>query len=283
MMTDQTNAFDGTNSYLTYYTTGWQSSTGVDLYMILKNHIHSNWATVSSLPPAGTYTGTQSVTLATPSLGTIFFTTDGSAPTTSSMNGSSPITGIIVKTNSTLKFFAKDNIGNIGPMGSAHYTILIPVVTQMNDTTASYGLTAYSGKQIMAEYISTNSSLVGKSIDMMTVQLKKGGSPTGAVQVGIFNNDLSVKQLFGTFDSSTLTTSYTQYTFALSSPQTYQIQSGDRIGIKFTGGNSSNFVAMMTDQTNAFDGTNSYLTYYTTTWNSLTVKDLYMILKLHIY
>ena len=139
----------------------------------------------------------------------------------------------------------------------------------MSDTVASQGLSTYSGRQSHAEFVSPTSSLIGKSIDCITVQMKKVGAPTGTVQVGVFNTDLSVKQLIGTIDPSTISTSYAQYTFSLTSPQTYLIQSGDRIGIKYTGGDTSNYVAIMQDITNAFDSTNSYHTYYTTAWTNL--------------
>jgi len=155
------------------------------------------------------------------------------------------------------------------------------ITYQMNDVTATYGLPISSARQIYAEYVSGTSSLVGKSIDTVVVELRKGGSPTGTFQVGIFNSDRSVKQLFGTKDVSSLSTSYTKYTFALPSSQSYKIQSGDRIGVKYTGGSSSNYVAIMSDQTNSFDGTNSYIAFYTTGWQNSISQDLYMSLQLH--
>ena len=238
--------------------------------------------TVSASPSSGTFTLPQSVTLSATAPSTIYYTTDGSTPTTSSANGPSPLT-LTINTNSTVKFFAKDASNNLSPVVSATYTINLSVVTQMSDTIASSGLSTYSGRQIQAEFVSPTSVLVGKSIDTITVQMKKVGAPTGSIQVGIFNTDLSVKQLIGTIDPSTLTTSYAQYTLSLAAPQTYQIQSGDRIGVKYTGGDTSNYVAVMTDTTNAFDSTNSYLTYYTTSWQTFTTQDLYMILKSHVY
>ena len=162
----------------------------------------------------------------------------------------------------------------------------------MQDTTASYGLSVHSARQIQAEYVNSSSVLVGKQIDTITVQLKKVGLPIGSAQVGTFNSDLSVKKLFGTIDSSTLTTSYKDYTFSLPAGQTYQILSGDRIGVKYTGGeNSTNHIAIMTDQngTEPFDGMNSYLTYYAacivcnhthSKWWSFPTKDLYMTLEM---
>ena len=239
--------------------------------------------TVTASPATGTYTSAQSVALTASLPSTIYYTTDGSTPTTSSTNGPSPVP-LTIKTNSTVKFFAKSTQNNvIGPVGTATYTIIYPVVTQMSDTTASSTISTYSGRQIHAEFVSPTSSLIGKPIDSITVRLNKVGAPTGTVQVGIFNTDLSVKQLFGTISASSLTTTSTQYTFSLPVLQTYQIQSGDRIGIQFNGGSSSNNVSITRDTANTFDGTNSYRTQYTTSWTTSTGQDIYMILKTHAY
>ena len=362
---DTANSFDGTNSYYTSYTTSWQTSTGQDIYMILKTHLYSGGptvtalpttgtynpplsvklvasepstvyyttdgstpttsstnapspvsltvntnstvkffakdasnnaspvssatytiipaTTVSALPAGGTYTAAQLVTLtASRPSSTIYYTTDGSTPTTSSTNAPSPVS-LTVNTNSTLKYFAKDSFNNLGPIGTSTYTITYPVVTQMNDTTASSTLSVYSSTQIRAENVSSTSVLVGKTIDSITIRLSKAGSPSGTVQVGVFNTNLSVKQLFGSFNANTLTTTSTLKTYSLPSLQTYTIQPGDKIGIKFTGGSSSNNVLITVDTGNHFDGTNSYLSSYTTSWQSLTAQDLYMILKTHAY
>lgn len=170
--------------------------------------------------------------------------------------------------------------GTLTPVHSATYTPTPAVEIPMNDTTTTYGLSTYAGIPIQAEYVSSTSSLVGKSIDTIIVGLRSGGTPTGVIQIGVFNNDLSVKKIFGTKDATTLTTSYIRYSFSLNSSQTYQIQSDDRIGIKFTGGNVTNFVAIMTDQNDTFDNTNSYLTYfYGTNWINNNAVDISMILK----
>lgn len=153
-------------------------------------------------------------------------------------------------------------------------------VIQMKDTVTSYGATTNSANQIQAEYVSSTSSLIGKSIDTITVNLKKIGSPTGTIQIGTFNTDLSVKQLFGTKDASSLSTSFTQSSFSLPTSLTYAIQSGDRIGIKFANGSSTNYVDIAVDQTNSFDSTKSYYVVYTTSWQTFTGKDLTMTLTL---
>lgn len=177
---------------------------------------------------------------------------------------------------------AINNCNNINNLGIITGNPINNTCTYMQDTTASYGLSVYSGRQIHAEWVSNTSSLVGNQMDTIMVQLKKVGSPTGTASIGVFNTDLSIKKTFGTIDVSTLTTSYKNYKFALTIPHSYQIQAGDRIGIKFAGGNAStNYIVIMTDQndTDPFDGINSYLMYYTTAWQNYPTKDIYMILK----
>ena len=152
-------------------------------------------------------------------------------------------------------------------------------VRQMSDTTTSGATSVYSAKQMNTEFVTGSSVLAGKQIDSITVKLSKAGNPTGNVQIGVFNADLSVKQLFGTKDAATLTTAQTDYTFQLSNNALYTIQSGDYIGVKFTGGDANNYILVMRDWTNSFDGTNSYRAWYSSYWNYYTGDDLYMILK----
>lgn len=154
-------------------------------------------------------------------------------------------------------------------------------ITHMEDRTSSFGLSVYSGRQIQAEFVSTTSQLIGDQIDTITLKLKKVGSPTGTATIGVFNTDLTVKKEFGTIDVSTIVGIYPEYTFALPSEQTYQIGSGDRIGIKYTGGNSANYIGVMTDNKIAdpFDGQNTYHQFYTTKWTKFLNNDLYLILK----
>jgi len=171
----------------------------------------------------------------------------------------------------------------ITPPSDATYTansvvaVSNPII-HMSDTTASSGFGTYIGRPINAENVTPTSQLVGDNIDSITLQLKKTGSPTGVTAIGVFNTNLSVKKLFGLKDASTLSTSFANYTFI--SGEKYQIQSGDRIGINFTGGDSTNNITVMRDTVVAdpFDGVNSYHTYYDTAWRSST-NDLYMILK----
>ncbi len=79
--------------------------------------------TTNASPGGGTYDSSQSVTL-TCSDGSgsgcyrIYYTTDGSTPTTSSTVYSNPIS---IASNTTLNFFAKDNAGNSSPVSTETY------------------------------------------------------------------------------------------------------------------------------------------------------------------
>ena len=196
--TDLADPFDGTNSYRQWFTTSWQSYTGEDMYMILKQ-----------TDPAPTFT------------------------------------------------------------------------VQMEDNTASGGRQLYSALSIRAEYVSPTSQLIGDQIDQITLRLARVGTPTGFATIGVFDSAGNLKKQFGLQSVQNIPTAYSDYTYQLGNNNSYAIQSGDRLGIKFAGGNSTNYVSVMvdTDANDPFDGTNSYRQWFTTSWQSLTGEDMYMVLK----
>lgn len=243
-------------------------------------HMDNTPPTVLNSPAADTYTSGQSVTLtANEPATTIYYTVDGSTPTTGSPVYSAPIA---IANTTTLKFFGRDTAGNSGPVTTAVYVISTGgsfPITQMADNTQTFGL---SGQQAHVEFVSPTSQLVGKSIDQITLKLRKTGAPAGTIEVGIFNPDLTTKKLFGTMTTSNITSAYTDYAFSLANSNLYLVQSGDRIGIKYTGGDSANFVAVMLDKDAAdpFDGTNTYRQQYgTPSWTSSLSDDMYMTLR----
>ncbi len=89
--------------------------------------IQASVATPTFSPAAGTYTLAQSVTISDTTLGaTIYYTTDGTTPTSSSTKYTGPIT---VSSTETLKAIAVSSGGTNSAVGSAAYTInLLPVV-----------------------------------------------------------------------------------------------------------------------------------------------------------
>ncbi|MCU0795416.1 MAG: autotransporter-associated beta strand repeat-containing protein [Akkermansiaceae bacterium] len=87
----------------------------------------SNFTVAPSFnPPAGGYVGPQSVTLSSEPGATIYYTTDGSAPTTSSPSGPSPINGVTIPLNSTVTvraFATKSGLGDSEPTSATYTTI----------------------------------------------------------------------------------------------------------------------------------------------------------------
>ena len=90
---------------------------------------------VSASPAGGAFTAAQSVVLTAtdpaPSAGgsTIFYTTDGTTPTTASTSGPSPVT-VSVPNSLTLKYFAVDAAGNASAVASQVYQIGSVSITQ---------------------------------------------------------------------------------------------------------------------------------------------------------
>lgn len=97
-------------------TAGNSSSVSSQTYTI-----DSTLPAVAANPPAGTYSGTQFVSLVSSKSGSIYYTIDGSAPSISSATYTSPIR---ISPNSTviLKYFAKDLLGNVGVISTQTYT-----------------------------------------------------------------------------------------------------------------------------------------------------------------
>ncbi|WP_415280592.1 hypothetical protein [Candidatus Nitrososphaera sp. FF02] len=155
-------------------------------------------------------------------------------------------------------------------------------ITHMSDMTATSGYGVHAPKPARAELATPSSQLVGDKIDSITLKLKRVGTISGTAEIGILDANNNIKKLFGTINVATLTTTYTDYEFHLTGGELYTIVSGDRIGIKYTGGDASNWVAVMLDLDAAdpFDGTNSYHQYRQgSSWLSNTDRDMYMILK----
>jgi uncharacterized repeat protein (TIGR01451 family) len=76
--------------------------------------------TVTVNPVGGNFDDVQNVTLTTDEPATIYYTTDGSTPTTSSTQYTGPIS---ITDTTTLKFFAVDTAGNASPVQSETYNI----------------------------------------------------------------------------------------------------------------------------------------------------------------
>lgn len=78
---------------------------------------------LTAAPAGGTYSGPQSVSLSMNVPGTIYYTTDGSTPTTASSSYAGPIK---VSSSETLKFMGVDQAGNSSAVQTQVYTITAP-------------------------------------------------------------------------------------------------------------------------------------------------------------
>ncbi len=86
-------------------------------------------ATPAFLPPAGFYTGAQTVTVSCSTAGsTIYYTTNGSPPTSGSPNGASPIqVGVPANMTMTIKAYATAPGFTQSPTASATYQTVTPI------------------------------------------------------------------------------------------------------------------------------------------------------------
>ncbi len=146
------------------------SSTGTTLIfddIILTPQVNSNppAATPAFSPVGGTYTSAQSVTLSDATTGaTIYYTTDGSTPTTSSAVYSTPIS---VSSTTTINAIATASGFSQSAVGSASYTINLP---QAATPTFTPGAGTYTGVQS----VTLNDTTTGATIYYTT----NGSTPT---------------------------------------------------------------------------------------------------------
>jgi hypothetical protein len=85
--------------------------------------------TTTATPPAGAYQGVDVVVLEADEAATIYYTTDGTDPTTSSASGPSPVTIADIVDGRVIRFFAVDHLGNSETIKEASYVVdpLAPV------------------------------------------------------------------------------------------------------------------------------------------------------------
>jgi len=105
-------------------------------------------------------------------------------------------------------------------------------------TSATYAM----GLSVQAE-----TEIVGKTITKISFNLKKVGSPTGTVYVRAWDSSSDIPDTvaanFGSFDATTLTTSYVKYTFEMASGD-YEVISGSQIGLDWGAGLHSDSIYM---------------------------------------
>lgn len=138
--------------------------------------------------------------------------------------------------------------------------------TSMNVTSGATARTIRAGGAIARGEgaITEASILVDSNLNTIRLSLSKTGSPTGIATIGVLDANANFFYTCNTLDVSTLTTSQANYIF--SCPDEYIIGNGDRIGIKYTGGDASNLVNFFTNTANPFDGSASQAVNYVASW-----------------
>lgn len=127
---------------------------------------------VGATPAGGIYNSTQSVVLAANEPAAIYYTMDGSTPTTSATTYSQPIA---IPAGASLKYFARDLAGNNSEIETENYVIdTAPPVLAIS--TLSDG--AYTNNEILniAGTVTDNTGVTGNTVNDTAVQVNADGS-----------------------------------------------------------------------------------------------------------
>ena len=119
---------------------------------------------VSASPAGGVFTAPQSVVLTASEAATVFYTTDGTTPTTASTSGPSPLT-VSVPGSLTLKYFAKDTAGNTGAVASQVYQIGSVTITQNPPTLTNSNTPTFAWTDAVAGQTFTCSLVLQSAAD----------------------------------------------------------------------------------------------------------------------
>ncbi len=155
------------------------------------------------------------------------------------------------------------------------FIVLMPIVYYMQVDTQTGSLflsTDVNHARYVTQYVSSGSSLVGKEINTIEVWMSKTGNPTDNITIGVFDTNRNLIKEFGSIDATTLSLSIKKYAFTIQ--DIYKIRFNDYIGIAYNGGNASNYVIIRADNTDPFDGVDSYRCRYVTSWACSTSEDL---------
>ena len=122
-----------------------------------------------------------------------------------------------------------------------------------NNITGSQSL--YNGSYtVSAEKIKTNSTLVNVSVSKLKVSCRKTGNPSGSITIGVFDSSGNVLHTFGTVNTAQI--NVTNIWLTGESTTGYTLSAGESFGVKYTGGNSTNYVTVNhVDVNPPFDGT----------------------------
>jgi chitobiase/beta-hexosaminidase-like protein/VCBS repeat protein/FG-GAP repeat protein len=170
--------------------------------VLINDTLVQKTATPTFTPAAGTYVGPVTVTLGdTTSGATIYYTTDGSTPTSSSTRYTGPV---VVTQTMTVKAIATAGAMLDSDVGSAAYTILIPVAPP----TFSPAGGAYVGPQTVTLGDSTSGAAIYYTTDGST-PTSSSTRYTGPITVARSTTLRAMATASGMADSSVASASYT--------------------------------------------------------------------------
>jgi len=164
--------------------------------------------------------------------------------------------------------------GGTGGAG-AGLTVLYQVAKDTSQV-AFVGSTGGNWLRASEKIVNTSSKLYNKVIKQVDVYLSKVGSPSGTAQLVIRDSNNNIRVTMGTVSVSTIVSSnndLTLYTFQ-NTNNTYALNPGDKVSFEYTSGDSSNYIRVGRSSTESFDGSNSEISLYDTSWHDTSSKDL---------
>src|ERR1035437_2621786 len=162
-------------------------------------------------------------------------------------------------------------------------TIATPsIIDSYSESHQSNSYTLYSGAKLYVGQSFTNISPI--TLDSGKFYLKKSGTPTGnaTLQIwshaGTFGNGYPASLLAtsGNFDVSTLTTAYGLITFSFSGANRITLSANTNycVVINYSGGNSSNYLVVGTDNVTHLAPGNVSYSYNGTSWGTSSGEDV---------
>ena len=162
---------------------------------IKTNHITINIPdttspTASANVKSGTYNTNKAVTLSMSENGTIYYTTDGTTPTTNSKKYTGPIT---ISSTTTLRYIAVDLAGNTSPIYTTKYVIdkVAPTVKSTNPKNGATGVARSTSRTITITF-SKNIKLYNKSL-WSKIYIKNSKGQKVSISKYISGNKLTIK------------------------------------------------------------------------------------------
>jgi hypothetical protein len=172
--------------------------------------------TVSASPIGGQFTAAQSVVLTASEPAVIYYTTDGTTPTTATTtNGASPVT-VNVANSETLQYFAVDTAGNAGLVASEKYQIGAVTITQhppavsfSNTPTFAFTSTA-AGSTFQCSLTTAATPVFSACTSPITYAAQPDGNYTFTVQGTDAAGDVSTSQFAFTINAAPPVVTITQ-------------------------------------------------------------------------